>query len=126
MSVALDASAVLAVMKDEPGAERVANRLSGAHLCVVNFSEIVAKLAELKVETDGLTGDLTALGVTLTPLDPDRAMVMGRLRPKTRGHGLSLGDRACLALALSSGVPALTADRAWAELDIGVEIEVIR
>lgn len=92
----------------------------------VNASEIVAKLIDRGASDDQAQRTLDALPVQIVPFDTEQAKAAGRLRRETRGAGLSLGDRACLSLALREGATVLTADRAWASLDVGVEIEVIR
>lgn len=122
----LDSSAVLAVLRDEPGAEQVRDRLTQAVISAVNYAEVVSKLVD-----QGAAGDLAIraageLGLFVTPLDEPTATRAGALRETTRSHGLSLGDRACLALAERSGLPVLTADRAWADLDLGIEVVLIR
>ena len=126
MSVALDASAVLALLFDEPGAENVRPRLAGAAMSAVNLSESYAKMLEAGFEPEDAHAALTGLTLKITEFDEEMGYRAGALRLPTRNLGLSFADRACLALALREGVPALTADRKWAELDIGVEIEVIR
>jgi PIN domain nuclease of toxin-antitoxin system len=69
---------------------------------------------------------MSATGIEVVAFDSDQAQRTGELIVLTRSHGLSLGDRACLALAQSRGIPALTADRAWLGLDVGVEIRSLR
>jgi PIN domain nuclease of toxin-antitoxin system len=123
--VVLDASAVLALLQDEPGGNRVLESLPGALICSVNLSEIVAKLAELGMPESDIRLALS-LGLDVVAFDEALAYSAGALRPSTRSAGLSLGDRACLALARSRALPALTTDRAWRDIDIDVEVEVIR
>ncbi|MBA3471731.1 MAG: type II toxin-antitoxin system VapC family toxin [Rubrobacter sp.] len=122
MRAVLDASAVLAYLQDEPGAEVVEAALNdGACVSAANWAEVLSKLAELDQDPDevaerfkqeGVLGE----GLVVYPLDEAQARRVARLRPTTRSTGLSLADRACLALATSLDLPALTADRAWAEL----------
>lgn len=126
MTTVLDASALIALVKGEPGAHRVAECLDEALISAVNWSEVVASLmrrpeipGQLALATETLAGRVVAF-------DAGQAETSGRLLPLTRHLGLSLGDRCCLALARSVGVPVMTADRAWAVLDVGVAIEVIR
>ena len=123
--VVLDASALLALLQDEPGAERVLESLPGALISSVNFSEVVAKLAELGMPETDIRLALT-LGLEVAPFDEALAVAAGTLRPATRSAGLSLGDRACLALARARSLPALTTDRAWQDLDVDAAVEVIR
>jgi ribonuclease VapC len=123
--VVLDASALLALLQDEPGAGRVLESLPGALISSVNLSEVVAKLSELGMPEADIRTALS-LGLDVIPFDASLAFDAGLLRTATRSAGLSLGDRACLALAESRSLPALTTDRAWARLDLDVTIEVVR
>jgi PIN domain nuclease of toxin-antitoxin system len=123
--VVLDASAVLALLQDEPGGNRVLESLPGALICSVNLSEIVAKLAELGMPESDIRLALS-LGLEVVSFDEALAFSAGALRSATRAAGLSLGDRACLALARSRALPALTTDRAWRDIDVDVDVEVIR
>lgn len=124
--VVLDASALLAVLRAEPGAERVEPRLEGAGIGAVNLSEVVAKLIEDDVPEAEIRRAIGRLELDVHAFDEQHAFIAGVLRRSTRALGLSFGDRACLALAQTLGVPALTADRSWSRLDLGVAIEVIR
>ncbi len=121
----LDSSALLALLGREAGWETVADVLPGTLLSTVNLAEVVAKLIDRGVPPDQARLAIEATGVELVGFDPEQAYVCGELRPATRDAGLSLGDRACLALARSRACPALTADRAWARLS-DVEITLIR
>lgn len=126
MSHVLDASALLALLKQEPGAERVAAIISGSSISAVNLSEVAAKLAERGADQAAITTMLGAMGFTVIGFSHDLGIETGMLRPATRHLGLSFGDRACLATALAAGLPVMTSDRNWAALDLDVEIEVIR
>ena len=126
MMVVLDASALLAVLRAEPGADRVVSRLERAGIGAVNLSEVVAKLDEDGVPELEIRRAIGRLDLDVQVFDADQAYAAGVLRRKTRALGLSFGDRACLTLAQKLGAIALTADRAWARLDLGVAIEVIR
>jgi len=126
MTVVLDASALIAFLLEEPGAEVVAQHLSDALVSSVNMTEVVAKLVDLGQTSEEITLTLRRLGSRIVPFDAAQALAAGLLRHATRAAGLSVGDRACLVLAGSEGLPAVTADRAWAGLDHGVEVEVIR
>lgn len=125
-SVVLDASAVLALLQNEPGADAVLASLAGATISAVNLSEVVARLADREVPAEDIRRAVAHLGLRVEPFDADAAYRAGMLRPQTRPLGLSLGDRACLALANALGVAALTADRQWRELALGIEIRSIR
>jgi PIN domain nuclease of toxin-antitoxin system len=126
MTVALDSSAVLALIFGEPGGDRVARVVGEAVISAVNLSEIIAKLVESGYRDDEAERAVDGFLPSVMPFDVPLAIDTGTLRRGTRQKGLSLGDRACLALARREDVRVLTADRAWADLDIGVEIEVIR
>jgi PIN domain nuclease of toxin-antitoxin system len=128
----LDASALLAYLNDEEGAQLVEDALiRGSAISAVNMAEVLSKLTDLGKEPDEVSGELQRrgfLGGTLAvfPLTADDAIAIANLHRKTKVHGLSLGDRACLGLALRLRVRALTADRAWSRLKIAVKVEVIR
>jgi ribonuclease VapC len=124
--VVLDASALLAVLRSEPGAERVEPRVEGAGIGAVNLSEVVAKLIEDDVPEAEIRRAIGRLELDVHAFDAEHAFIAGVLRRTTRALGLSFGDRACLALAQSLGALALTADRSWSRLDLGIAIEVIR
>ncbi len=125
-AVVLDASAVLALLHEEPGADVVADALARALVSAVNLSECVAQLVAAGVRDADARAALELLGLTVVPFDAEQAWDAGCLRTATRRLGLSLGDRACLALARLRGLPVLTADRAWVRLDVGVEVRPIR
>jgi ribonuclease VapC len=124
--VVLDASALLAMLRAEPGAERVEACLEGACIGAVNLSEVVAKLIEDGVPEAEIQRAIGRLELDVHAFDVQHAYVAGILRKATRTFGLSFGDRACLALGESLGALALTADRSWSRLDLGIAIEVIR
>jgi len=122
----LDASALLAFLHGEPGGDTIQPLLSGAAISAVNWSEVLQRLSARDVETAGLLEDLVALRLEIVSFDADQAETTAGLWTSAHRKGLSLGDRACLALALSAGVPAITADRAWRGLRVDVKIQVIR
>src|SRR4051794_35169209 len=124
----LDASALLAYLFGEPGEDVVADALSdGAHLSTVNLAEALSVIASRGADPADVVERLTERGVLgraliVEPFTQADAIRAALLRPLTRERGLSLADRACIALARRLGLPALTADRAWAavELDVGL------
>lgn len=126
--IVLDASAILAVIFEEVGAERVALHLPGAMVSTVNVAEVMTKLFDLGMPEETVDAVVTGLQLTVLSFDLDQAAEAARLRIQTRGAGLSLGDRACLAAAKLQNVSALTADRAWKGLQrsIGVKVEMLR
>lgn len=125
-TVVLDASAVLALLHDEPGAEEAEAALGGAVLSAVNWAEVAGVLDARGLPAALLRDTVEALGIDLRAFGREDADETGALYAATRGAGLSLGDRACLALARKLGVPALTADRAWLDVDVGVEVRCVR
>ena len=122
----LDASALLALLQYEPGEERVAGAIAdGAIISAVNLSEVVAKLADSGTPEAGIRAKIETLRLDVAPFDGADAFAAGLLRPATRAAGLSLGDRACIALGQRSGLPVLTADSAWMSLDFHPDVEII-
>jgi ribonuclease VapC len=131
MSV-LDASALLAYLGNEDGAAVVADTIAdGTRISTVNLAETLSTLAGRGEDPAAVVSQLTARGlldgaITVEPFTAADAVEVGRLRPLTRSAGLSLADRACLALARRLGASAVTADRAWSTLKVDVEIVSIR
>ena len=128
----LDASALLAYLRAEAGGHMVKAMLTARPIInAVNYAEVLTRLSDTgeepaivhrRLRDQGLIGDL----LVVAPLDEADALAIARLRGQTRAHGLSLGDRACLATALRLGRPVVTADRSWAALDVGVTVHLIR
>ena len=126
MTVVLDASALLMLLNGEPGMAAVVEVLPRAVIGAVNVSEAVAKLADGGMPGPDIQEAIEGLGLDIVPFDAELALATGLLRPLTRSAGLSLGDRACLALGMRLHVPVLTADRSWAGLDLDVEVRLLR
>jgi ribonuclease VapC len=123
----VDSSAVLILIQDEPGAAEAASVVAaGTLISSVNFSEVVAKLADRGIPEREIQSRLAQLVLQIVDFDADQALRAGMLRPVTRTAELSLGDRACLALVQGRNLPAVTADRSWRSLNIGIEIRLIR
>jgi len=130
----LDASALLALVQDEPGADRVEEALArGAVMSAVNWAETLSRLAEFGVTPESAAGRLRVgtsgdAALEIAPFDAALARDVARLRQPTRHLRLSLGDRACLALGRATGLPVLTTDQAWrqAAKPLKVRVEVIR
>jgi PIN domain nuclease of toxin-antitoxin system len=113
-----DASALLAVLYAEPGAARVLDLLDTPNgiISAVNWSEVAAKLAERGMQQGVIARELAVFGLDVVPFDEAQALLAAALRPTTRALGLSLGDRACLALAQLHGTQAVTADTTWQQI----------
>jgi ribonuclease VapC len=126
MTVVLDASALLAYLKDEPGSTVVDRVLAEAVMSSVNWAEVVQKSIAAGVMVDGMLDDLQFLELMVEPFTSEDGEMAGRLWEQTRQAGLSLGDRACLSLGLRLGVPVLTSDRAWAALTLALDVQMIR
>ena len=128
--VVLDASALVAYARNEPGALVVAARLRSSSRVIVsavNWAEVAGKLREYHMTPAIVRQALAAVDAEIVPFTEADAAAVGELAPRTRSLGLSLGDRACIGLALRMGAPALTAERAWNRLDVaGLVVEEIR
>ena len=122
----LDASALLALLHSEPGAEIVEEAVERAALSTVNWSEVYQRWLARGVDVTDLRADMEALGIEIVPFIVEDAEEAAELWSLTRQRGLSLGDRACLGLARRLGLPVLTADRAWLDVDLGVDVQAIR
>lgn len=125
----LDASAVLALLNEEPGHEQVMAVLPTAAIGTVNLTEVISKLCEHGVPCEAALEAVQCLGVEIVVHSPALALRAGELRPVTKPFGLSLGDRACLALGRERNAPVITAERHWDErvaAATGVSIQRIR
>ena len=124
--VVLDASAVLAFVYAEDGAEDVEQLLEAATISTVNWSETLTKILAQGGDPDRLGGQVLALGPQIEPFTSADAEYAAKLYPLTSTRGLSLGDRACLAVAKRLEATVVTADQAWAELNHGIEVRLVR
>jgi PIN domain nuclease of toxin-antitoxin system len=125
----LDTSALLAILQGEPGGEvfaRQADLLENSMMSAVNVAEAHGKLVGIGIESEDAWEAVTASVPEIVDFDKEQAKIAGGLLPQTRSLGLSLGDRACLALGVVLKVPIYTADRAWKNLKVRVSIHVIR
>jgi ribonuclease VapC len=129
-SVVLDASALLAYIQGEAGADRVESLLNEGKVDVlvsaVNLAETAGKLTRDGLQEEAIRADILGLGLEIVAFDVDQAFNTGTIVAQTASLGLSLGDRACLALAASKNAPAWTTDRAWKKLKTRVKVELLR
>lgn len=124
--IVLDSSVVLATFLDEPGGEKFLNIVGEYAISSVNLGEVATKLTEVGYADVAVLSATEPILENCHVLTARQGVVAGLLRRKTRQFGLSMGDRCCLALALDLGAEVWTADRAWAGLDLGVKVRVIR
>jgi ribonuclease VapC len=127
-SFVLDASALLCLLQGEAGAETVIAALPRSVVSAVNLSEVYAKLAHVGGSEQQIRQAIGGLHLRVEPFGDELATAAGMLRPATKALGLSLGDRACLALAQRRQATALTTDRAWNDVPehLGISISVLR
>ena len=126
-SVVLDASAVLALVRDEPGADKVAPHVGRAAISAVNLQEVIKELLLSGLDEATTRDLLDELRLDVRAHDVDAAYSAADLHAQTRQYGRGLGDRSCLALAVQLGVPALTADREWKKVRVkNLKLEHIR
>ena len=121
----LDASAVLALLNGEQGAERVEAILGDAAMSAVNSCEVIGKLVDAGMGAEDARSSIDLLNLEIVSFDAEMAFVAGQLRTGTKKFGLSLGDRCCLALGLLRGNKVVTAERAWDRLNIGIQLEIL-
>lgn len=126
MTLVIDASAVLAVLRDETGADVVVASAESALLSAVNLAEILAKASDLAMDVGVVRGLLDRLRLRIEPFDNAQAVIAAQLRSATRHLNISQADRACMALAISRQLPLLTGDRDWAQLNLGVDVRLFR
>ncbi len=124
--IVFDASALLALLFHETGYETVANYLEDACISTVNLSEVIGRFARDGHNTQPVLQKIEAIGIEIIPFSINHATVVATYLPQTRSLGLSLADRACLALAFSRNIPVLTADKIWQQADVGVDVILVR
>ncbi len=124
-AVVLDASAILAMLRDEPGADEVAEVIDSALVSVVNEAEVIGKLIWRGQSPEQALDVVGSLPYRLVDLDRDLCRRAGSWWAATKRQGLSVADRCCLALAEREGLHAFTTDASWADISIGVEVHLI-
>ena len=125
-SVVLDASALLAVMRNEPGADKVKAHLPGALICSVNLCEVFYKAMYKGAALEAVQWATSNLPIQSVPFDDDQAAVAASMHRATLKMGISFADRACLALGFSRELPVMTSDQNWTKLDVGVAVDTFR
>lgn len=126
MMYVLDASALMAVLLEEPGADVVLDAERGSEINIVNVGEVMTVVVERGGNPEDVTELIQQMGLRVRAFRDYHALEGAKLRPPTRRMGLGIGDRTCLAQAASSQMPVLTSDTKWAELDLGIDIRQIR
>jgi PIN domain nuclease of toxin-antitoxin system len=124
--IVLDASALVALWKKEPGWERVSLEIPVSAVSAANLAEALSKLTEDGGNPEVMADDFAKSGCKIVPVSAEQAVACAKLRLVTRRFGLSLGDRLCLALAIERNCPVLTADRNWNKLSLGIPVQLIR
>ena len=125
--VVFDASAILALLRDEPGAEVVARYVGDGMISAVNLQEVIKELLRRGIPIEASLNLLDALHLDVRKHGREEAVAAAAIFPATKQYGSGLGDRSCMALAKAEGLPALTADQAWAQIEIaGLQIKLIR
>jgi PIN domain nuclease of toxin-antitoxin system len=124
--VAIDASVALILYFREDGFEAANDAARGGVMSAVNVAEVLSRLARVGAPPAEAIRELLRVDIEIAPFTLEHARIVAELAPLTRAAGLALGDRACLALAMQRGVAAATADRAWSELDLPVEVQLVR
>jgi PIN domain nuclease of toxin-antitoxin system len=124
--VVLDASALLAFINGEPGGEIVPVTTGDALISAVNFAEVISVMTTQGMDETAVRKQLAQVVLEVLEFERGSAEEAGFMISKTKGQGLSLGDRACLSAARRESIPAMTSDRSWANVHVGVEVKLIR
>jgi hypothetical protein len=124
--VILDASALIASIYEEKGGDMVAKYLPQAIISAVNMTEVISYMVNRGLDVEQVKELLESLTIEVAPYDAEQAFISGEIMLKTKKKGLSLADRACLALAITKNLPVLTVEKAWDELNLKVSIKLIR
>jgi ribonuclease VapC len=122
----LDASALIAFLRKEPGSEKVTAVLPRSCISAVNLAETLGKMVEHGKPLEGVCYQVERLRVSVVPFDEEQARIAASMWKPTRIIGMSLGDRACIALALKTSLPAFTTEEKWTRCELGVQVVKIR
>jgi len=126
MNPILDASAVLAYLHQEQGWKTVQSVIGKSYIGAVNWSEVAQKIKQKGMDIETVRSLLEELGLTIIPFPVEQAELAANLWDSGKAFGLSLADRACLALAMQQKSPVFTADKVWAKLQLDIEIHLLR
>jgi len=126
MNPVLDTSALLAYLHQEPGWDVVHEVIGENYIGTVNWCEVAQKTGQKGLEAGRARSLLEEVGITIVPFSQEHAELAAALWKPTKRHGLSLADRACLALAIESEATVLTADKAWGKLDLDIKFQLVR
>lgn len=125
-NIVFDSSAVLALLKMEKGHKMVSDNLDNALISSVNFTEVATVVFRRGFAQEEVLDSLTNSFPNIIDFDKEQSLIAASLDNITKEYGLSLGDRACLALAKHKNLPVITADKIWKEIDLGLDIRLIR
>jgi PIN domain nuclease of toxin-antitoxin system len=125
-SVVLDASALIALLRSEPGAEVVARSITSAIISAVNYSEVLKKAIERGAPLETAASRIEDLGIGIVSFDEGHAAISAALYPEGKPHGMSFADRACLALGVQRKLMVLTAEEKMALVNIAIKVRLIR
>lgn len=126
MQYVIDASALLVYLNGEKGSSFVEELIDSSMISAVNLSEVIGKLKDKKVPEKDVDLILKLLPCEVVDFSKEQALIAGMIKSKTTSLGLSLGDRACLALAIQKKVSVLTADKAWKKVNLGIKVVLVR
>lgn len=121
----LDASALIAMLKGEKGGDQVAEAISSARMCMINYAEVISHFVHAGMPPLAVDTMLDPLPIDIVPADRELARIAGHLRGETSPAGLSLGDRFCLSLAIRDGLSAWTSDSEWRKVASAIKAEVV-
>lgn len=124
--IVFDSSAILALLNEESGKEVVSENLDRAMVSAINIVEVATVLIRKGLDSEAIFNLLKETFLHIEDFNLDQAIIASSIDELTKHHGLSLGDRACLALAKHKNLPVLTADKAWKEFDLGIKVQLTR
>lgn len=124
--VAIDSSAIIAILRGEPGAEDALPHVRGSHISTVNLAEVFYITDIHGAERVRVEQAIATMQLEESPFDREQAQIMAEIYPATLGSSVGFADRACMALALKLGIPCLTGDQDWQKHDVGIDVMLFR